>query len=124
MPSTPATPGTVLIWGTDDPVLNRAQVGRPLQLGTEALALRGQVAPVRLPTGFAVASDLTFLRLCVVDRPHKDFAKASRNWTHAGLGPRGQILLYLRQALSDLLSGEVNISLLTEDGGNLGESVT
>ncbi|MBB5053535.1 hypothetical protein HNQ36_003535 [Afipia massiliensis] len=85
----------------DDPILNRAQIGR------------GEL----LAAGFE-RSWLGF------DRVQIDFSETGRNRAHRRFDTRGQTVLDLLDALIDELSREIDVSAVFEDDGYLAQPVS
>ena len=61
--------------GPDDPILYGPKIGLALKISSETLALRGEVAPIALPAGFAILDSCALAWPLIVNRPHVDLAK-------------------------------------------------
>ena len=109
------------LWA-DDPVLDRAQIDRALEIVAQMPTFRREIAAVALPTRLAVGNR-RILRLLVFDRPPIHFAQSGRDWTEPDLGFGRKRLPDLLQALIHLLPREVNAGLVAEHRRHLGKAV-
>ena len=110
--------------GADDPILDRPQIGGLLHIGRQTLAIRGEERAVGLKTGLP-GDHPRFLRQrsLVIDRPHQDFAEASRQRAHLGLNRFGKALARLIEAFGNLLPREEDIHAVLEDHRYLAEAI-
>ncbi len=108
----------------NDPVLHSAQVGGTLLWRREAVAFRRQIDLVGLPTRFVRLTDVRRIERREIHRPHQYFAQTRGHRRHHRRHPFGQLLLHFAHAFGHLLACEVDVGLVGENGGDLGESVT
>ena len=118
----PGNPGNGAQKRGDDPVLRGAQIGRLVSFGDEPLAFGRHVTAVGLKAGFAGFVNVV-LAMRKPYRPHIDLAEPGRDRPHFRVYALGKVFLRSPQPLRHLLTGEVDIGLLGEDGRDLGEAV-
>ena len=112
------------LWA-NDPVLDRTQVGQPLFRRRQPLSLRSKIAAVSLPARLPGprARSPAPVEMREVDRPHQHFAKAGRHRSDLWIHPGRQCARRLRQALTYLLAGEIEIGIVGEDHRDLRKPV-
>ena len=107
----------------DDPVLDRAQIDRALEIIAQMAAFRREVAAVALPARLAVGHGRILWRFPVFDRPPIHFAEPGRDRTEFDFGLGRQRLPNLLQALIHLLAREINAGVVAEHRRHLGKAV-
>src|SRR3546814_17921200 len=107
---------------SDDPILDRPQVGDPLGLRLEQISFGCQISAVRLPTRLIRLSLFLDERL-ELDGPHVDLAPACRDRTHRRRKARWEQFLRVAQPLANLLARDLDVGLFLENRVDLGESV-
>ncbi len=108
----------------DDPVLDRAEIGRAGLWCGQQFAFGRQIGAARLPAGLSRFGEIGAVERFEVDRPHEDFAEAGGDRRERRLHALRQPLARLGHPFGHLLASEVDVRAVGEDDSHLAKAVS
>ncbi len=108
----------------DDPVLNRAEIGRAGLGRGQEFAFGRQIGAAGLPAGLTRFGEVGAVERLEVDRPHEHFAETGGDRRKRRLHALRQPLARLGHPFGDLLASEVDVRIVGEDDRDLAEAVS